>query len=146
MGPTIDQIEAHIDRTREQLGSNLQELEQRVEAAVDWQQYYRTSPLAFVGAAFVAGALAGMMIPDGRRSSRRFGIAGEHATSLGPRQSSSGDLVLDVWEVMKDAAISLAAARLRDYVEHVVPGFGEHYQRAEQRTVRRRDSFGPGVA
>ena len=33
MDETTDQIEAHIDRTRERLGSNLRELEDRVEAA-----------------------------------------------------------------------------------------------------------------
>ena len=39
MDETANQIEAHIDRTRERLGSNLRELESRVDAATDWREF-----------------------------------------------------------------------------------------------------------
>jgi hypothetical protein len=134
MGQTVHQIEAHIDQTREQLGSNLQELEQRVEAATDWQRYFRSRPAAFLGAAFAAGAVLGMMTPD--RRARRASAAGDQNDlrySAGP---SSSDRVLDIWEIVKDAAISLAAARLTEYVDGLVPGFGDQYHRAEQQSFR----------
>jgi hypothetical protein len=54
----------------------------------------------------------------------------------GSELPSSSDRVLDIWEIVKDAAISLAAARLMDYVGRLMPGFGEHYHRAEQHSVR----------
>ena len=55
MDETTDQIEAHIDRTRERLGSNLRELEDKVEAATDWREHFRERPHVFLGAAFIGG-------------------------------------------------------------------------------------------
>ena len=44
MAQTVDQIASQIDRTRERLGSNLKELEQKVDAATDWREHYRARP------------------------------------------------------------------------------------------------------
>jgi hypothetical protein len=55
MDETANQIEAHIDQTRERLGSNLRELEDRVEAATDWREHFRERPHVFLGAAFIGG-------------------------------------------------------------------------------------------
>ena len=41
MGETTDQIEAHIEQTRENLGANLEELEQKVRSVADWRQHFR---------------------------------------------------------------------------------------------------------
>jgi Protein of unknown function (DUF3618) len=120
MGPTVNQIEANIDRAREKLGSNLHELERRVDAITDWREHYRARPLVFLGAAAVGGLFAAAMFRNGSRSGRYYTPAGQ----------SNG-----AWDVVKAAAIGLAASRLRGYVDTLVPGFDEHYQRAEQRTA-----------
>jgi len=57
MDQAADKIEAHIDRTRERLGSNLRELEEKVEAATDWRAHYQARPQYFLGGAFAAGVL-----------------------------------------------------------------------------------------
>jgi len=57
MDETANEIEAHIDRTRERLGSNLRELEDKVDAATDWREQFRGRPHVFLGAAFVGGAM-----------------------------------------------------------------------------------------
>ena len=45
MGETTGQIEAHIADTRQDLGSNLYELEQRVKSVTDWKQHFRNNPM-----------------------------------------------------------------------------------------------------
>ena len=57
MDETANEIEAHIDRTRERLGSNLRELEDKVDAATDWREHFRERPHLFLGAAFVGGVM-----------------------------------------------------------------------------------------
>ncbi len=122
MGPTVDQIEANIDRAREKLGSNLHELERRVDAITDWREHYRARPLAFLGAAAVGGLFAAAIFRHGSRDGRYYT----------PASHSNG-----AWDVVKAAAIGLAASRLREYVDALVPGFDEHYQRAERNAADR---------
>ena len=69
MDETANQIEAQIDRTRERLGSNLRELEDKVDAATDWREHFRERPYLFLGAAFIGGvALASAVQPKSVRS------------------------------------------------------------------------------
>jgi hypothetical protein len=62
MGKTADQIANDIDRTRQDLKSNLEELETRVRAAADWRDHFRRHPGAMAMAALVGGALLSSMI------------------------------------------------------------------------------------
>ena len=57
MGQTTDQIETDIDRTREELRSNLEELETRAKAVADWRSQFENHPGAMIVAALVSGAL-----------------------------------------------------------------------------------------
>lgn len=57
MGETASQIESHIEETRENLGENLQELEQRVRSATDWRRHFRKRPMVFLGLAFGGGLM-----------------------------------------------------------------------------------------
>ena len=62
MGETTDQIATVIDRTREDLKSNLEELETRVKEVTDWRSHFRKSPASMVVAALVGGALLSTLI------------------------------------------------------------------------------------
>ena len=44
MGETTDQIETHIEAKREDLRSNIEELQNKVKSATDWHQYFRSIP------------------------------------------------------------------------------------------------------
>lgn len=125
---TIHQIEAQIDRTREQLGSNLHELSRRVDAATDWQEYYRSKPYAFLGAAAVGGAIAAVAIHalNSRRSKETWSEPARPTYDAPTRQVS------DFWRNVQAAAVGLAAARLKDYIDSLLPGFNDHYQRVER--------------
>jgi hypothetical protein len=57
MGETTDEIERYIERKREGLGSNFQELEQKVKSATDWREWFQNNPLALIGLAFGGGVL-----------------------------------------------------------------------------------------
>jgi hypothetical protein len=133
---TIHQIEAQIDHTREQLGTNLHELSRRVESATDWQEYYRSRPFVFLGAAAVGGALAAVAI--NLRNSRPSSSSSNWSESARSAYSSNGGSdtpsrqVSEFWRNMQAAVVGLAAARLREYIETLLPGFSDHYQRVER--------------
>jgi ElaB/YqjD/DUF883 family membrane-anchored ribosome-binding protein len=77
MDETIDQIEAHIDQTQQRLGSNVQELERRLDAAIDWREQFRARPYVALGIAFAGGvAIATVMR---HRSPGPFGARRETA-------------------------------------------------------------------
>jgi uncharacterized protein DUF3618 len=61
MGETASQIENHIEETREDLGSNLHELEERVKLATDWRRQFRNNPAIFLALAFGGGLLLARM-------------------------------------------------------------------------------------
>ena len=69
MDEAAHKIEAHIDRTRERLGSNLRELENKVDAATDWREQFRAQASPIPGRGVVGGALLAAVLRP--RSSRR---------------------------------------------------------------------------
>jgi hypothetical protein len=130
MAKTVDQIEARIDRKRGELGSNIQELERRVEAVTDWQQQFRSRPFLFLGVAAAGGALAAAAL--GRKHLGR-GLPGSPSGFVSLAERESGNPGFEVWNNVKAAALSLAGTRLKEYVDQLLPGFDEHYQRVERR-------------
>jgi hypothetical protein len=68
MGQTTDQIATDIDHKREELKSNLQELETRVKSAADWRSQFQKRPGSMVIAAVVGGALLSSLIGTRSRS------------------------------------------------------------------------------
>lgn len=61
MGETKSEIAAHIEETRSDLGSNLQELEQKVKAAVDWKQQFQQHSGTMLSVAFGGGLVIAAM-------------------------------------------------------------------------------------
>ena len=137
MDETIDQIEAHIDRTRERLGSNLEELERRVDRATDWRQQFRARPYTALGVAFAGGVVIATVIRY-RSSSQGF-TSSRGAAAPAPSRSDSDvrEQALDVWNNIKGALVGVATTRVKDYIGELIPGFQEHFQRAEQRMATR---------
>ena len=62
MGKAAEEIATVIDQTREDLKSNLEELETRVKAAADWREHFRRHSGPMVVAAMVGGALLSAML------------------------------------------------------------------------------------
>ena len=130
MDETANQIEAHINRTRERLGSNLRELEDRVEAATDWREHFRERPHVFVGAAFVGGmVLAGVL----RSKSAQRPLSGVATQPSAGRAGSVHAQARDLWNNVQVALVGVASEQIRSYISEMVPGFADHYRRAEER-------------
>lgn len=134
MDQTVDQIEARIGRTREQLGSTLSAIEEKVDAATDWRGQMRARPWLMVGAACVGGAVLGATM----RSRGAGGQAGLHVAPSA-RRLLGRDAVSDVagmWDNLTAALIGVAATRVKDYIAARISGFDEQFARVEQRRTR----------
>jgi len=133
MGETTDQIAAHIEDTRDDLGSNLRELEQKVKSVTDWKQHFQKNPLTMVGVAFGGGIVLASMMGGKRRS--RPGVS---SLAAGPEPHAGTDhqkyKAMETWDNIKGAIIGVAATRFKDFVAEVIPGFQEQYQRTEAKT------------
>ncbi len=132
MDQAADKIEAHIDRTRERLGSNLRELEEKVEAATDWRAHYQARPHYFLGGAFAAGVLLAATIRP--RSVRRTSEASNAGQFGFEAQSHVPQQLVEVWDNVRSALIALAATQITKYIGELIPGFDEHYQRIAHET------------
>src|SRR4029453_8403892 len=68
-------IETHIERTRDNLGANLDVLEQKIKSVTDWREYFQRSPMTIVGAAFAGGVVLAMATGNGHAARRGIGNA-----------------------------------------------------------------------
>lgn len=138
MGEKPDQIERHIHEKRNELGENINELQQKVKTAVDWRAQFDRRPLAMVGVAFGGGLLLSLLIGRGRNSRdssrshrwRRESQRSEYASSPEKREQWE-DRGPSVWDNIRDAVIAIAGSKLSTLIEGVVPGFGEQYKRKQ---------------
>lgn len=140
MGETTGQIAAHIEDAREDLGSNLQELEQRVKSVTDWRQQFRSNPMMMVGLAFGSGVFLATMA--GGRRNRLSGMSSPSTAPL-TGDSSRGAItsrgianrekqqVIETWDNIKGALVGVAASRLKSFLGESIPGFEEHLKKTE---------------
>jgi hypothetical protein len=132
MDETASEIEAHIDRTRERLGSNLRELEDKVDAATDWREHFRGRPHLFLGAAFVGGVMLGSALRRTSPTRERGDVDVRRAVGgNGSVRAQAGEL----WNNIQGALVGVASARIKEYLGELVPDFDEHYRRIEQRAA-----------
>jgi hypothetical protein len=123
-----DQIEKHIASTRSELGSNLQELEDKVKQAADWRTYFDRNPMMLMGLALGGGVLLGTM------TGSNGGAAQEPPKAGSPFAGRSNAPVADTWYTLKGALIGLAGSKVRTLLDEVLPGFDEQYRRMERDT------------
>lgn len=139
MAETIQQIETHIDRTRDELGSHLRELEARVSAATDWREYVRARPYTTLAAAMAGGVVLATVLTK-RGNARRFRAPEptQSRSSIDARGQAMG-----LWEDIANALIGVAATGVKTYIGGLVPGFTEEIRRAGS---QRRPRAGMGAA
>jgi hypothetical protein len=130
MDRASDRIEQHIDREREVLRSNLEELEDRVRSAVDWRRQFRSNTAAFLGLAFGGGLLIGLMAARRTEVSPalEYPPAGEPLVHYSDHRRRELSLV---WRSIESALIGVAAAKLKDTLAKVLPGFRDQIARRE---------------
>lgn len=122
MENSAQQIEDHIEQTREALGSNLEELEQKVKSITDWKQHFRARPGVMMGLAFASGVMLAVLSGGSNRRRRSHPYAGLSNGSALPPPRAEGGVILDTWDNFKGALIGVATARLVDYARDVLSG------------------------
>jgi hypothetical protein len=132
MGETTNQIENYIDNKREDLGSNLKELEGKVKSIADWRQQFQKNPMTLVCVAFGGGVLLASMIGGKSRQKDRRAANETRPPHAGTDQQTRK--ALETWDNIKGALIGVAATRFKDFVGEIVPGFQEQFHNAEQAT------------
>ena len=135
MGQTTHQIEAHIENTREDLGSNLHELERKVKGVTDWKQHFQTKPMTMLGVAFGGGILLAMTL-GGRRKRRGDSERSLPSHAIEPHAGTDHQKhkALETWDNIKGALVGVAATRFKEFVGEIVPGFHEQFQRSEEKS------------
>jgi len=67
---TLDQIEKHIEETRNKLNNNLSELQSKLKNSVDWRVQFDSNPAAFLGVGFALGLLLSRIVLSAPHRSR----------------------------------------------------------------------------
>jgi hypothetical protein len=134
MGQRTDQIEDQIESRREDLKSNLQELETRVKSATDWRHYFRENTGMMIAAAIGGGVLLSTLMRQ------RSVSAPVRAAAEGVRTATSGAKheALKTFDTITSALVGAAATKFKGVLGDVVPGFSEHLAQTE--SERSRDS------
>ncbi|MEO8663498.1 MAG: hypothetical protein ABI693_33895 [Bryobacteraceae bacterium] len=132
MSATANQLETHIQRTRADLDSNIDELTQKVKSVTDWKGHFQNHPGAIAGLAFCGGFLVAAI------SSRRRlpSTMRSHSGLDRPTHSGSGRpplVATDVWDNVKSALVGVAASRLTEFVDELIPGFADHFHQTPRR-------------
>jgi hypothetical protein len=141
MGETSDQIEQHIRETRNDLGDNFSELEDRVKTAVDWRSQFEERPGTMLALAFGGGVLLSALLPTVRSSRRKTsenrGNASADQTAAGLSAESrsvfddKAGQVLETWDALRGALIGVATSKLSGFVEDLLPGFKQEFTKAQ---------------
>ncbi len=131
MDRASDRIEQDIDHERELLRSNLEALEDRVRSVVDWRRHFRSNPALWVGCAFGGGLL--LALARSRRLDRAppFVTGREPEGAPGYREHRRRE-ISRAWRTIESALIGMAAAKLKDTLGEVLPGFREQLARRER--------------
>jgi hypothetical protein len=131
MAETVDQIERQIDRTRRELGHNLEDIERRVEAVTDWRTVVRRYPAAAMAAACVGGIAVAAMLPHRSSAPRRRAVPDDDRGAGGRSPSHAWQMLRDYVADAETAAVTVAGQRLAALLGRWIPEFQDELGRAK---------------
>jgi hypothetical protein len=139
MGETSDQIERHIQETRNDLSDNFNELEAKVRTAVDWRVQFEERPMTMIALAFGGGVLLSALLPSrrspGRRSSSRAAHSDRPGSDLSfkPRTeyNDTTSQSSETWNALKGALVGVATTKFSGFIEDLLPGFKQEFAKAQ---------------
>jgi hypothetical protein len=146
MGETSNQIERHIVETRDDLGENLSELEEKVKKAIDWRAQVNERPWTMIAVAFGGGVLLSALSPSPRSSRRkhsndRWASPDRDAVSSTTLRAEPGRTT-ETLEALKGAVTGAALTKFSGFIEELLPGFKQEYARTRAtRGLDRPDSI-----
>ena len=128
MDEKSSEIMDEIETSRDRLGENLNDLESRMREATNWRSYYDRHPYLFLGTAIGGGALlAGML--RGNKGSHDGTVRHEVRHEGFPREKGPAGEILDQ---VKSALVLYGAAKAKDVLGEILPGFREHLDGTDQ--------------
>jgi hypothetical protein len=138
MGETSNQIERHIQETRNDLSENFSELEVRVKTAIDWRAQFEDRPMTMMALAFGGGVLFSALLPSlgprRRRSSTARRNAPRDGSDLFFKSRTAYDdktnQPLEAWDAVKGALVGVATSKLSHVIEELLPGSKQEFAKA----------------
>jgi hypothetical protein len=115
-------------------GSERRQLEEHGDAVTDWRGRVRERPELWLGAAFLGGMLLGGALRT-RSAERSSSIRGVNPAVPARGRSPVQVQASQFWTNLQGALVGVASARIQEYIDGMLPGFNEHYRRAEQRAA-----------
>jgi len=131
-----ERIRQYIDSEREQLGRDLDEIEDRVKHATDFRAHFNKNTGLFLGAAVAGGFLMSLAFPKPSPS----GVEPkERAMGIAPPPRPVSKHVQRVSETLDnifEGLVAVASDRLCLFVADAVPGFRAQYDAIERQRGR----------
>jgi hypothetical protein len=140
MGETSDQIERHIQETRNDLGDNFSELEDKVKTAVDWRAQFEQRPGTMLALAFGGGMVLSALLPSGRRSRSTYDEGWKSATnrdstpslqSAATPPTGKPSETRQTVEALTGALVGVAVSRASRFIDSLLPGFEREFSNAK---------------
>jgi predicted dienelactone hydrolase len=154
-----NKIVEHIDRERNRLGENIDELEARVKDTTDIRAHFDRHPMMMMGIALGGGMLLSGLVAGASRS--RSSSSGSSTSSYNPsspdyssasynsKTSQSGglsswlpeqskvreqkDKAMETLDNVGAALIGMAAEKVKTFLDSAMPGFKHHLAAQEHR-------------
>ena len=133
-------IKQHIDNEREELGRNLNEIEDRVKKATDLKAHFDRNTGWILGGAVAGGFLLSRLF---HKSSASGGTprwetnATERNTpTANPRSPSHLSRLSETLDSIFEGLVGVVSNKLHSFVADAVPGFGEEYDAIERQRGR----------
>ena len=141
MGETSDQIERHIQETRNDLSDNFSELKEKVKTAVDWRAQFEERPGTMMALAFGGGVMLSALLPtvrpsrgrssEGRRNAPPDRDAAGHSLKSRTASDDKASQTLENWDALKGALVGVATSKLSGFIEDLLPGFKQEFTKAQ---------------
>jgi len=128
-----NRIRRHIDTEREQLGRNLDEIEDRVKEATDLKTHFNKNTGWFLGAAVAGGFLLSRAFPAKHGS---VDIPQSSRNAMLPSLPSRLDRVSETLDDIFEGLVAMASYKLQSFVSDAIPGFKEQYDAIERQRGR----------
>jgi len=130
MGETTAEIEGLIEKRRARLDSGLDELEGKLEAVTDWRGHFERQPLTWVGTVLAGGVVFGLASTS-RRPPQTLASAAPSRTPgvSGVVRGRLSDGASDLLRTAASALLGIAAARLTELINDVVPNLRQELDR-----------------
>jgi len=132
-------LEELIAQRRQDLGRNLDALEDEARALVDLRRHYRNHTGTALALAAAAGTFIGLMTARPRRRMASPSATGQRAQrvlhAIDP-DNRAVRAAADIRDGIVDALVGVAAAKVADVVSQLIPGF-QNRTHAPRRTAIR---------